>query len=104
MLPTEDGPGAEETEEESVGQCVTISELNEEDLAADSDGEDYTESTDSHLSSCSESAGRMMVMMITGSCKAEWTHARYTFIIIYYILMDNDLPVFYGHWMTIIYC
>lgn len=37
-----------------------ISELNEEDLAAvESDAEDYTASTESNLSSCSESAGKI---------------------------------------------
>lgn len=39
-----------------------ISELNEEDLAAESDAEDYTASTDSNLSSCSESAGKINQM------------------------------------------
>lgn len=37
-----------------------ISELNEE--AAESDAEDYTASTDSNLSSCSESAGKINQM------------------------------------------
>lgn len=47
------------------GVLGLISELNEEDLVVgDSDAEDYTASTDSNLSSCSESAGMVCIGVV----------------------------------------